>query len=773
MRKKRDMSKFIKKLVILTTFVFVSAFITAATAYAVTLTWPASFAAPQNLRIVERGEHYELNGLDYGFSDLYLYYLKDDNMSKFIDATDAEKARMLNVNSTSRNFNVYLQVDWSIDNTAADWFYGYRWDDVKSSFPSDEACACEYYNIPVVDSDKISYTPIFAYGLETSKEWSDSRYGARDYYVGYNVTRYIHDPVVNPSWVQPQLNLEFHTYYARARYVISYNTGAVSYTTCSPWSEITSIGRNGEAPLKRPDKLTTPTIQEVRVGKDFFMNQSTIDIDITFDSPTFEDEMMALTILDGNSPWLVVEYMTGAIGEYKQALVDNTSPKNGTYTIMLTDVVKNPAITSIFVRAYLNHAGNGVDTMMRSEYSSGRVLNGQIDITPTPSPTPNKYALPTSTPTPIGWKPTNTPTPKATATPANTATPTVKATQTPTPTVKAIKTPTPTVKATKTPTPTVKATKTPTPTVKPTTSGSNPSVYVVNACDKYLEITGGVNIRQYPNWSSEKLVTIPKGAIVHCTGVADNDWAKVEYDNVTGFIPYTYFVETSKKPTSTPVPTKKPTATPTKKANTPTPTQKGVILTPTPTKEALITQTPEPVSTPTLVPMITPTPSIKDKLDEVAEVTQAPIGRYTSTPTPSQALPSERAEDKEACPVCGKCSQPLGMCLYILLILLFALSATGIVLSAVVGKRRCPHCKKKIKKLAKICPGCGLIFKNSREIRKEDEEEMLMRARERVANGEIPASMRIQCPECGADNVKGARYCVTCAAKLTNNNKKQ
>ena len=84
------------------------------------------------------------------------------------------------------------------------------------------------------------------------------------------------------------------------------------------------------------------------------------------------------------------------------------------------------------------------------------ILDADLAIEPTPTPTPTPTPGPTPTPTNTP-PPTNTPTPTATPTPIPTPTPTLTPTPTPTPTA------TPTPEPTPTPTPTPTLTPTPTP----------------------------------------------------------------------------------------------------------------------------------------------------------------------------------------------------------------------------------------------------------------------------------------------------------------------
>ena len=131
-----------------------------------------------------------------------------------------------------------------------------------------------------------------------------------------------------------------------------------------------------------------------------------------------------------------------------------------------------------------------------------------------------------------------------------------------------------------------------------------PADYVrdVDPADAYVN-ANGVNLREEPNRSSEKLAKLYLGNRITVTGEND-EWYRVKAGKLTGYI-VKEFVSfgTYSTPKPTPTPTPKPTPKPTK---TPKPTAK-----PTKTPKPTATPTPKPTKTPkpTNTPKPTPTPT--------------------------------------------------------------------------------------------------------------------------------------------------------------------
>ena len=154
--------------------------------------------------------------------------------------------------------------------------------------------------------------------------------------------------------------------------------------------------------------------------------------------------------------------------------------------------VELPQRTDLNSEGWVYDSQGGVLKIRHDNANS--ILVSQVEVVPTPTPSP------TDTPTPT---PTETPTPTPTETPALTPTPT--ATPTPVPTSTPIPTATPTIVPTLTPTPTSTPTPTPSPTVTPTPSPTPGGILInFNALTPVDRNLNG----QYPagviNWGSNK-----------------------------------------------------------------------------------------------------------------------------------------------------------------------------------------------------------------------------------------------------------------------------
>ena len=66
-----------------------------------------------------------------------------------------------------------------------------------------------------------------------------------------------------------------------------------------------------------------------------------------------------------------------------------------------------------------------------------------------------------------------------------------------------------------------------------------------------------------------------------------------------------------------------------------------------------------------------------------------------------------------ACPICGHCSQPLGICIFIWLgavLVIAVIAMIAILIRFLAQKKSCPRCGKGCRKNARVCEKCGFRF---------------------------------------------------------------
>ncbi len=70
------------------------------------------------------------------------------------------------------------------------------------------------------------------------------------------------------------------------------------------------------------------------------------------------------------------------------------------------------------------------------------------------------------------------------------------------------------------------------------------------------------------------------------------------------------------------------------------------------------------------------------------------------------------ANEKDKCSLCGFCSVPFGLCIFIWIAIAIAVILIIVIIIAIMTKKKkCPNCKTKCKKKDKCCPNCGQQLK--------------------------------------------------------------
>ena len=81
----------------------------------------------------------------------------------------------------------------------------------------------------------------------------------------------------------------------------------------------------------------------------------------------------------------------------------------------------------------------------------------------------------------------------------------------------------------------------------------------------------------------------------------------------------------------------------------------------------------------------------------------------TGAMAPDEKLP---LDEEDSCSLCGFCPVPLGLCIFIwLIIVIAAVLIIAIVALILTKKKTCPHCKTKCGKNDACCPRCGQQLK--------------------------------------------------------------
>ena len=74
--------------------------------------------------------------------------------------------------------------------------------------------------------------------------------------------------------------------------------------------------------------------------------------------------------------------------------------------------------------------------------------------------------------------------------------------------------------------------------------------------------------------------------------------------------------------------------------------------------------------------------------------------------------PTINEPDEEKCSLCGFCSVPFGMCIFIWIVIALAVILVIVLIIMIAAKKKkCPNCKTKCKKKDKCCPKCGQQLK--------------------------------------------------------------
>ena len=146
--------------------------------------------------------------------------------------------------------------------------------------------------------------------------------------------------------------------------------------------------------------------------------------------------------------------------------------------------------------------------------------------------------------------------------------------------------------------------------------------------------TAYVNMREDASLTAAVVTKVPSGSRVKLIKLENDEWFKVEYDGVTGYINAMYL--SPKKPAPIATATPAPTDPPKKATPTPRRTVKPTKKPPKETKPPKRTMTPEPDDTeePTEAPTQKPT----------AEPTQKPTAEPTQKPAPTNTPQDPTAE---------------------------------------------------------------------------------------------------------------------------------
>jgi len=83
-------------------------------------------------------------------------------------------------------------------------------------------------------------------------------------------------------------------------------------------------------------------------------------------------------------------------------------------------------------------------------------------------------------------------------------------------------------------------------------------------------------------------------------------------------------------------------------------------------------------------------------------------GGTQELPENTSKAPDEKPAvvEKDKCSICGFCSVPLGLCIFIWIAIAVVMIIIVVIMIA-TKKKRCPNCKAKCEKKDKCCPNCG------------------------------------------------------------------
>ena len=104
-----------------------------------------------------------------------------------------------------------------------------------------------------------------------------------------------------------------------------------------------------------------------------------------------------------------------------------------------------------------------------------------------------------------------------------------------------------------------------------------------------------------------------------------------------------------------------------------------------------------------------PSQTIFAKAQAHEDVTTAPQEQVESATEAEVTVASKYG----ACPICGHCSQPLGICIFIWLgavLVIAVIAMIAILIRFLAQKKSCPRCGKGCRKNARVCEKCGFRF---------------------------------------------------------------
>ncbi len=155
------------------------------------------------------------------------------------------------------------------------------------------------------------------------------------------------------------------------------------------------------------------------------------------------------------------------------------------------------------------------------------------------------------------------------------------------------------------------------------------------------------------------------------------------------------------------------------------------------------------------------------------------------------ALAEGESAGIHTCPLCGICPAPLGICVFLYLIIALVIVIIALFISG-LGKR-CPICHARCKRKDYRCAKCGYDFESGLQstmsIRVADSPELMAlrqeedalledtaefdaaELREQLAETQVsqdtPETDIIHCPVCGAELPKVAMFCGKCGRRLS------
>ena len=89
-------------------------------------------------------------------------------------------------------------------------------------------------------------------------------------------------------------------------------------------------------------------------------------------------------------------------------------------------------------------------------------------------------------------------------------------------------------------------------------------------------------------------------------------------------------------------------------------------------------------------------------------------GGTQENPDDTGKAPDEKppVDEKDKCSLCGFCSVPFGLCIFIWIAIALAFILVIVLIIMIAAKKKkCPNCKTKCKKKDKCCPKCGQQLK--------------------------------------------------------------